>query len=219
MNIRTALTALSLTILLLPISGCQTAYYQTMEKLGVHKRDVLVSRVEKARDSQQEAKEQFASALEQFSAVVKFSGGDLEAKYRTLKEAYDDSADKAEAVRQRIAAVEDVAEALFKEWQAELDQYSSQSLRNQSQKQLGDTRRQYDRLITAMQRAETKIAPVLAAFKDQVLFVKHNLNARAISSLQNELLSVESDIAVLIREMEKSIGEADAFIKSMLKEG
>ena len=38
--------------------GCQKAYYGTMEKFGVHKRDIMVDRVEEARDSQQEAKEQ-----------------------------------------------------------------------------------------------------------------------------------------------------------------
>jgi hypothetical protein len=66
-----------------------------------------------------------------------------------------------------------------------------------------------------MKRAEAKIDPVLAVFRDQVLFLKHNLNARAIVSIQNELVSVETDVASLIREMEASINEADGFIKTM----
>ena len=69
-----------------------------------------------------------------------------------------------------------------------------------------------------MKRAESKMPPVLAKFKDQVLFLKHNLNAQAIASLKSELGTVESNINLLIKEMEASIKQADAFISSMTKE-
>lgn len=69
-----------------------------------------------------------------------------------------------------------------------------------------------------MERAESKLEPVLAVlavFKDQVLYLKHNLNARAISSLKNELSGIKSDVSTLINAMEKSIDEANTFINSM----
>jgi hypothetical protein len=56
---------------------------------------------------------------------------------------------------------------------------------------------------------------VLDAFRDQVLFLKHNLNARAIASLRNELTTIEDDVAVLVAEMEQAIAESDAFISEM----
>ncbi len=203
---------------LIILVGCSTAYYGTMEKLGYHKRDIMVSRVESARDAQEEAKEQFKSALEQFSSVLKVDGGDLEEKYAQLKAAYDKSAARAEAVQERIEEVEDVSEALFDEWQTELDQYTSDSLRRSSARKLRQTKQQYAQLIGAMKRAEKKMAPVLRAFNDQVLFLKHNLNARAIASLQTELASVEAEVNSLIRDMEASIKEADVFINAMAKE-
>lgn len=206
---------LSMSILLF---GCSSAYYGTMEKLGYHKRDLMVSRVESARDAQQETKDQFESALEKFTSVLKVNGGELEEKYDQLKTAYDKSIDRAETVRDRIEAVEDVSEALFDEWQTELDQYSSDSLRRSSARQLKQTKRQYAQLIGAMKRAEKKMEPVLRAFHDQVLFLKHNLNARAIASLQAELISVEAEVNALIRDMEASIKEADEFIGAMAKE-
>jgi hypothetical protein len=207
---------ITLTALLLP--GCETAYYGTMEKLGYHKRDLMVNRVESARDAQEDAKEQFESALEKFSSVLQFDGGDLEDKYDQLKTAYDSSEGRARAVRDRIEAVEDVAADLFAEWEAELSEYSSESLRRSSRRKLKETQRQYSQLIGAMKRAESKMEPVLVAFHDQVLFLKHNLNAKAIASLQTELVSVESEVNALIRDMEASIKEADAFISAMLKE-
>lgn len=196
-------------------AGCQTAYYGAMEKLGYHKRDILVSDVQKARDSQEEAKEQFKTAFEQFSTVLNFKGGALQEKYEKLNGEYQHSESKAQAVHDRIASVENVSEALFDEWEIELGQYSKASLRRASQQKLEETRKQYSQLIKAMKRAEKKMAPVIAAFKDQVLFLKHNLNAQAIASLKQELVSVEDDISSLIKDMEKSIKEADSFISAM----
>jgi len=198
--------------------GCQTVYYAGMEKMGYHKRDLMVSDVEKARDAQQEAKEQFKSALDRFTKTLNFKGGKLQEKYDTLNTEYERSDAKAQAVRDRIASVEDVSQALFAEWEAELKEYSSASLRKSSQTKLTQTRTQYTKLIKAMKRAESKMPPVLAKFKDQVLFLKHNLNAEAIASLKGELGSVESNINILIKEMETSIQEADSFITSMNKD-
>lgn len=196
-------------------AGCQKAYYSTMEAFGKHKRDILVDRVAAARDSQNEAKEQFASALDEFSAVMNVPGGDLRKQYDTLKGAYDASAKKAGAVSSRIADVKKVGSALFKEWESELDHYDSATLRQSSERTLRQTRGQYDQLIAAMERAESRIQPVLTAMNDQVLYLKHNLNAQAIASLRNELVTVENDVATLIHEMEKAIAEADAFISAM----
>lgn len=145
-------------------------------------------------------------------------GANYQDKYNTLNAEYERSETKAQAVRDRIASVEDVSQALFREWEDELKEYSSANLRKSSQAKLTQTRRQYAQLIKAMKRAESKMPPVLAKFKDQVLFLKHNLNAQAIASLKSELGSVESNIKILIKEMESSIKQADAFISSMTKE-
>ena len=192
-------------------------YYSALDSVGIPKRDIMVHRVEKARDTQEETKEQFKSALQQFTAVTNFSGGDLEKVYNKLNDEYLASVDQADEVKKRIKDIEDVSGALFSEWELELEQYSSASLRRNSQRQLNDTRQQYKQLISAMKRAEQKIEPVLAVFKDQVLYLKHNLNAQAISSLKGELNAIESDVSVLIAAMEDSINEANSFIQTMEK--
>lgn len=200
------------------LGGCQTMYYNTMEKLGIEKRDILVDRVDEAREAQQDAKEQFASALDQFIAVTNYDGGDLEDKYQTLKSEYEDSVERAEEVRDRIASVEEVAGDLFDEWQEELGMYSNRELRRASENQLKATKKSYAALIKAMKQAEKKIAPVLKAFNDRVLFLKHNLNANAIASLKNQKQAVQNDISALIKDMNNSIAEADRFIRSMSNE-
>ncbi len=199
-------------------AGCQGVYYKTMETFGKHKRDILVDRVGNAREAQEDAKQQFQSALEQFSSVVKIPTSELQDKYNKLKTELDKSEAKAKAVSTRISDVENVAKALFDEWESELEQYTNKDLRRASEQKLKQTQGRYDQLISAMKKAERKIDPVLSAFRDQVLFLKHNLNAQAVASLQGELVSIESNVALLIKEMDASIAEANAFINSMTKE-
>lgn len=200
---------------LLMLTACSTMYLEGLEKVGIPKRDVMVYRVEKARDTQEETKEQFKSALEQFTAATNFSGGDLEATYKKLNEAYEGSVSKADEVKNRIADIESVSEALFNEWKLEISQYSSAALKQSSQKKLDTTQAHYRQLIASMKQAEAKIQPILTVFHDQVMFLKHNLNARAIASLKGELGTIKSDVSVLIASMEKSINEANAFINTM----
>jgi hypothetical protein len=205
----------AMVFMLALLGACSSAYYKTMEGLGIEKRDILVDRVEEARDAQGDASEQFASALEQFRATVNFDGGDLEKTYDRLNAEYEQSVSEAEEVSERVNAVENVAEDLFKEWEDELDQYSRADLRRNSASLLNDTRNRYKQLMVSMRRAERSMQPVLDAFSDQVLVLKHNLNARAIGALRNELDSIERDTANLIAQMQKAIAEANTFIESM----
>ncbi|MCC8997703.1 MAG: DUF2959 domain-containing protein [Nitrosomonas sp.] len=197
------------------LSACSTMYLEGLEKIGIPKRDVMVHRVEKARDTQGETKEQFKSALEQFTAATNFKGGDLEDTYKRLNDAYEESKGKADEVKGRIADIESVSEALFAEWREEITQYSNQSMKQSSQQKLVATQAHYKQLIASMKQAEAKIEPVLRVFQDQVMFLKHNLNARAIASLKGELGNIRSDVSTLVASMEKSINEANSFIKTM----
>jgi chromosome segregation ATPase len=196
-------------------AGCSSTRIAIAEQFGYAKRDQLVSRVEEARDGQQEAKKQFESALAEFIAVTGATDAELEAKYNTLKKELERSQSKADSVRSRITSVENVGEALFREWKSELKQYKSDSLRAQSEQQLNQTREKYGRMVGAMKAAAGKMDPVLGAFSDQVLFLKHNLNARAVSALQGNVDQLQSEITSLVQEMEASIAEANRFIDGM----
>ncbi|MCL1058396.1 DUF2959 domain-containing protein [Shewanella gelidimarina] len=197
------------------LTGCQSAYYGAMEKVGYHKRDIMVDRVEDAKESQEEAQEQFSSALEEMQALLNHDGGDLESAYNKAKDEYESAQDAADDVTKRIDKVEDVAEALFDEWQTEIAEISKASLRRNSESKLKQTRRSYTQLIKSMRRAESKMPPVLTAMKDNMLYLKHNLNAQAIGAIKGEFSSLQTDISGLIKEMNKSIDESTKFIATL----
>lgn len=204
-------------MLFIPIilAGCASANYAIQERFGIEKRDILVDRVEDASQSQAEAKDEFVDALEAFRAVVNVDGGELEDTYDELSRAYDRAEDRADTARSRVASVKRVARDLFKEWEAELGEYSDAGLRRSSERQLAQTRERYEALAETMDDAIESMDPVLAVFNDRVLFLKHNLNARSIAALDAETETLENDVAELIAEMERSIDAADAFIQSM----
>ena len=204
---------IALLMIPLGLSACDTIYMATMDKMGYAKRDILSSRVKSARDAQEDAKKDIQSTLEQFGNVVSYQGGDLEATYKKLS-----SEDSAETVRTRIRDVESVADALFSEWETELGQYSSADLRRKSEAKLTQPRARYKEMLGAMNRAEQRIDPVLKPLRDQVLYLKHNLNARALAAMKGELVKVDAQVDRLVREMNRSIAEADKFIQAMEKE-
>lgn len=203
------------TILIL--SACSSAYYSAMEKVGIYKRDIMVDRVVDAKESQQEAQQQFKSALEEMTALINFDGDDLEDQYHVIQAQYEDSKEAAELVSLRIEKIEDVSEALFEEWQDEIEQISSSNLKRQSSTKLKETQRRYRSLIKSMRKAESKMAPVLSALKDNSLFLKHNLNAKAVGALQGEMVSIKKDVSALIKDMNAAIEQSQKFIDMLEK--
>lgn len=197
--------------------GCSSTYYGAMEKVGVHKRDIMVSRVEKARDSQEEAQEQFKSALEQFDSVVKLEETDLKKAYDKLNAEYEDSVAAADEVSTRIDKVESVAEALFEEWEEELELYQNRELQRNSRAQLRKTKRRYKSMLRSMHKAEKTMEPVLKIFRDNVLYLKHNLNAQAIGSLQGEFKNLKGEIDTLVESMNTAIESSNEFIAEIKK--
>jgi SMC interacting uncharacterized protein involved in chromosome segregation len=210
---------LSILLVVISLAACQSvvdnAYYGMWEKLGVQKRDILVDRVQDAQRSQQDAQEQFSSALEEFSALINFDGGELEDVYNDLNDKYEASNTSAERVSERIDEVENVAQALFAEWEEEIDLISSSKLKRNSQAKLAETERKYAKLLRSMRKVEASMEPVLVALRDNVLSLKHNLNANAIGALEGEFNSIKQDVAVLIDEMNLAIKQSDEFIKEI----
>jgi gas vesicle protein len=202
-------------IILLILAGCQSTYYAVWEKMGKEKRHLLKDNVEQVREDQADASEQFASVVERIKAMYGFDGGELEAVYSKLSADFQACEERADAVRDRIDKVERIAADLFDEWASEIDTIENVKLRSKSRASLQDTRNRFSRLQRSMARAEASMGPVLNNLRDYVLYLKHNLNAQAVSSLRKEVADIETDVSSLVEDMNRSIKEADAFVKTI----
>lgn len=202
-------------MVLLALAGCRSAYYSAWEKVGVYKRDILKKRVVAARDDEKVASEQFKDALTRLKEMYGFHGGDLEKTYTALNHEYEQSVARADSVHKRVRDVETVASDLFVEWENEIKQISSSNLRASSQDKLRETRRRYDEMLAALKHAEQSMDPVLVRLHDQVLYLKHNLNAEAVASLKGESLNIQTEISRLLQDMNTAIAQADTFINNL----
>lgn len=199
------------------VSACSTMYYKTWETFGKEKRDLLRDNVEAVREDNIEAKEEFKDALTRLKELGRFDGGNIEKAYNNLKDDYESCQDKADDVRDRIEKVEDIASDLFAEWEAEIKLISNPAMQKDSSQKLRATKKKYKVLQTSMRESEKRMDTVLVRFRDNVLYLKHNLNARAIGGLKAEIVSIESDVNKLINNMQTSIDKADEFIASLSK--
>jgi hypothetical protein len=202
-------------LLCFALTSCNQLYYKAQEKIGNEKRDILVDRIKKGREDQEKAKEQYKTTLEAFQAATGFKGGQTEEVYKKLKKEYDDAAERTKKVSDRIQSIEQVSNDMFAEWDKELSGMSNAELRNKSNVLLKATRRRYAELIRKMKVVEAKAKPVLKAFEDQVLYIKHNLNSEAIASLKKNVVKMDTEVQTLVRDIETATKEADAFIASL----
>ncbi len=204
-----------LLVAFLLLCGCRSAYYSTMEKFGVHKRDLLKKSVVAARDDERAAGEQFTNALTRLKELYGFQGGDLEKTYNALNTEYERSVSRVDAVHKRIKEMETVARDLFAEWEKEIQEISSSTLKENDRETLRKTRTRYDDLHAALKRAEQSMDPVLTRLHDHVLYLKHNLNAAAIASLKGESTNIQAEISSLLKDMNTAIAQADTFINTL----
>jgi Protein of unknown function (DUF2959) len=201
-----------LSVICILVSGCGSIYYSTMEKFGKEKRDILIDNVENVQGSQAKAQEEFKDALTKIKELYAFDGGKLETFYNELKDSYAKCDSRAKQIDERINRVQQVANDLFKEWRLEIGQMNDVKLKNSSKRSLNDAKAKYHKLETIMMKSTKGMAPVLTKLKDYTLYLKHNLNAKAVGSLSGEVVSIEKDVERLISDMNMSIKEAEAFI-------
>lgn len=191
------------------------AKYSAYEMVGVEKRDLFKKEVSNVKDDQEETGESFKDALKKLKEIYAFDGGDLEDKHEDLNESYINAKEKSQNVKNRIEKLNTVATDLFAEWEGEILEISSSDLQKQSREKLVETKKKYNQLYKQLKASESKVAPVLTKLKDQVLFLKHNLNAKAIAGLKVESGKIQSEIKGLIDEMNESNRKAEEFIKTL----
>jgi hypothetical protein len=204
-------------LLLCPIvlSGCSQFYYKAMQKLGKEKRDILVQRVKDTKKDQEQTKEQLQTTMEAFQQLTGFQGGDLEKSYKKLNGEYERAQSQANKLHDRIQSIDQVSNDLFSEWQKEIDEMRNTQLKSRSRSMLADAKQRQVVYMKAMRKTEDQMTPVLAAFRDQVLFLKHNLNARAIGSLKGTAKNINTDVTALMNSIDASMQEADKLIASL----
>ena len=189
--------------------------YKTYELVGIEKRDLFKREINNVKDEQEDSKEAFSDALEKLQHFYSFDGGKIEKEYKKLKSSYENSQSEAKDLSESITKLDTVAQDLFKEWKNEIGTMENANLKKDSSKKLKETQDKYASLHKKLKNSEKKMSPILSKLKDQVTYLKHNLNASAIAGLKSEGDRIEADMGKLIQEMKEASREADDFISTL----
>ncbi len=99
--------------------------------------------------------------------------------------------------------MEEMASEFFKERRSEISQYTSESLRTESQKKYDKIYREYTTFVETVKQTKTKFHGSLAKLNDQVMFLKHNKTLQSTPTLKDEFAKIEKNIDTLVKELKK----------------
>lgn len=212
-----------LLVFLVLLSSCQNTLrkaakntiYSAYETVGIEKRDLFKRRVDSVREDQSQASESFQSVYDRLKELYAHDGGQLERQYRRLESEFESSKSRSGDVKESFAQLETVAQDLFDEWEREIQQIQTASLKSKSRQRLNQTKSQFEKFRSSLKTSIKKMDPVLAQLQDQVLYLKHNLNAKAIGTLEKEKLRIEKDVEILLKDLQKSIESADLVLREL----
>lgn len=150
--------------------------------------------------------------IENYNAIVYGGTKSPESSFRRLA---SDRADVDRKIQSAVAAVEDMnvrAEQYFKEWEAELEGYSSQGLRGKSVARMESTKKRYAKISSTLAEAREAFAPLLESFDDQLLFLSRDLSPGTVADLGDEVFELNrraETVFVAVDELLAQVSEVE----------
>lgn len=200
---------------LLTLSGCQHVYFNTMENAGIDKREIFTHRVEDARGAENQARQQLRDTLDNYRRVLLLDSSDLAQRYDLFTASQARNPVNVRALRQRVANLQDIGEAMFADWQDDLKGYRDQGLRDASAAQLDNTRTSYQRVLQQLRDTESGLNASQALFNDPQLMLRHNLTPDGTNALKNGYPAIQSQVEQQLRQMQATVDSCDAFLRQL----
>jgi chromosome segregation ATPase len=211
----TVLRALALALVSLSAVACQAVGHRASLLIfggSDAPQEDLVECVRSADEEAAEARTDFDTAFTLYQRVTTPQAAELD-------ELADDFADTIESCRERfedLAARRDKidreAQALFQGWNEELARFSLDVLRAKSAAMLADTEKRTERVQKALERMQARMEPVVKKLEDYALFFHHNLNPRAIATLEDTYKDFDEEYRTLSSELGKARAEIAQFL-------
>lgn len=172
----------------------------------------LVERVRGAQAETSAAREDYGAAFNLYQRLTAPQAVELGALSDDFADSIESCEERAGDVSERIEAIREEADGLFRGWNDELTRFSGEMLRKKSEAMMLDTQARAQRVLDALERVHTRTQPVLQKLQDYALFFHHNLNARAIATLQDTYKDFDTEFKALQAELDRAQTEIEAFL-------
>ncbi|MSR62254.1 MAG: DUF2959 family protein [Planctomycetes bacterium] len=172
----------------------------------------LLDSVQVAQEECVGAREDFGAAFHLYQRLTAPQAVELEELSGDFEDALDACRERAQDLGLRIDAAQKESAALFQGWNEELAHFSGDTLRKKSAAMLQDTQARAQRVAGALEGVRKRMEPVVLKLSDYALFFHHNLNARAIATLEDTYKDFDAEFRALDRELEQALSESQTFL-------
>jgi len=182
---------------------------------GVKQAENLVKKTEASAKAITEAREQIKTTLDGYNALIEGNVEDTKKAYGNLQKEMDRSDDRAEDVGKRIDEMNVEADKYFADWTRSLDGISSPDLRARSEERMKDARSRYDQILATTGKAGDMFASFIQNLRDQVTYLGHDLNPRALASLEGDATKLNTAAESFFGKIDSAIDEATSYAASL----
>jgi len=207
------LRAVALALLSLTATACQALGGSPLLFGGSDTpQEDLVDSVRAADEEAVEARTDFDAAFALYQRVTTPQAAELDDLADDFADAIESCRERFEDLATRRTKVDEEATTLFQGWNEELGRYSLELMREKSAAMLADTEKRTERVTKALERLQTRMEPVVKKLEDYALFFHHNLNPRAIATLEDTYKDFDAEYRALVSELEKTRAEITQFL-------
>lgn len=201
------------------LAGCSGMYHAAIEQLGWEPQDILVNRVTIARDCQAAARNQFDRLVSLVRDLVTDDSEEAAQRVNALRSAYADAEIRAREVRARVAKVAAAGSAVFDERRRADAAIRDPAARERAMQRTAQAEARYGEMLTTMRQAADATGPALAAVQAALASLGPQPSDDAVGALHGAVADVDATVAALVRDLDQSIAEADAFVQRSVSAG
>ena len=162
-----------------------------------------------------EAKLQLERTVTGYNAILAEQAKDRRGAYKDLIKDKDNTQTKVEAVRQRVAGMEQEANTLFAAWAKNVEGITEEGLRKKSQARLDDTKKRFGDILSAGKQAREAYDPFMKQLADQITYMGHDLNPEAVASLKPDAAKLNDQATKVFARVDETMKVAREYINSL----
>ena len=212
MNRGTSARPLAAMLLLAGITGCALF---SGKKGGPAQVDDLAGSVERTYVDSELSKERVRAAVHALQAIVETSyDGDAVAAFAVFLEAIEASEQQAERLRSSVESMKGAAEPVFKQWNDDLDEFTSAEMRQRSTARLAATRQRYDSIVAAVDPAQAAYDALNKGLRDHALFLSHDLNPASLTAIRDDVRNLANLADDLGKRLDECLLATRAYVSS-----
>lgn len=176
--------------------------------------DDLLGRVERVHVDCELAGQTVREAIESLMVLVgpEFRG-DAALAYEDFALAIEIAEEQAKALRESFDPMDRAAEGVFERWEADLEAFSSDAMRQHSEERMTASRTRYEAVSKAVDPAILAFEDFNRALKDQALYLGNDFSADSISVIEKELRDVSQRATSLSRNFERATRACQEFVR------